>query len=380
MVFEPQTEEQCEYILELARREGQTVRAAGVGHSPSDLACTSGYMLRTEKLDKIIEVSLRSSVIVFVCFYYFRSRHPSPIHRRSPDNPFLNPVPHFDHFMASGTTFSSSIDLSTFPTIKLSQLTDIWHSPLANSQVNTEKNYAVVQAGITLNALHAGLAAHNLAMINVGSISDQTLAGIVTTATHGTGMNYKVISTHVLSLVLLLADGSRIQCSRQERADLFAASLCGLGSTGLILQIKLEVGPAFRLKEVQESIPFVEVLDHLDTIANASEHVRMWWFPQADVIRVSSADRTQEVIHSLMPQSWLQLISDYYPQPKNPAGTWMWHSFLGFHIIQFLFYLGRFFPSLNPSISRWSAWLDQNKTVTVDDSWRVFNLDCKVRH
>lgn len=154
-----------------------------------------------------------------------------------------------------------------------------------------------MQAGITLNALHAGLAAHNLAMINVGSISDQTLAGIVTTATHGTGMNYKVISTHVLSLILLLADGTRVNCSRQERADLFAASLCGLGSTGLILQIKLEVGPAFRLKEVQESVPFVEVVDHLDTIANASEHVRLWWFPQADVIRVSSADRTQEVIH-----------------------------------------------------------------------------------
>lgn len=133
-------------------------------------------------------------------------------------------------------------------------------------------------------------------MINVGSISDQTLAGIVTTATHGTGMNYKVISTHVLSLVLLLADGTRVHCSREERADLFTASLCGLGSTGLILQIKLEVGPAFRLKEIQESVPFVEVVDQLDTIANASEHVRMWWFPQADVIRVSSADRTQEVI------------------------------------------------------------------------------------
>lgn len=59
VVFEPETEEQCEQIFELARREGQTVRAAGVGHSPSDLACTSGYMLRTEKLDKIIEVSLK---------------------------------------------------------------------------------------------------------------------------------------------------------------------------------------------------------------------------------------------------------------------------------------------------------------------------------
>lgn len=277
-VFEPQTEEHCRLVLELARREGRTVRAAGVGHSPSDLACTSGFMLRTEKLNRIIEI-------------------------------------------------------------------------------NSEKRFVVAQAGVTLAALHAALAQHGLAMINVGSISDQTLAGVVTTATHGTGMHFKVISTHVLSLVLMLADGSRVRCSREDRADLFLASLCGLGSTGLILEIQLEVGPAFHLRETQESVPFDEVVRGLDRIANASEHVRLWWFPQADVVRVSSADRTD--------------------QPKNPVGTFLWHSIIGFHLIQFLFFLGRYITSLNPWICRLSAWLDRAPTVTVDESWRVFNVDCK---
>ena len=58
VVFEPRTAHQCALILDLARREGKTVRAVGVGHSPSDLACTDEYMLRTTKLDKILEVSL----------------------------------------------------------------------------------------------------------------------------------------------------------------------------------------------------------------------------------------------------------------------------------------------------------------------------------
>lgn len=57
-VFAPCTIYQCALILELARREGKTVRAVGVGHSPSDLACTDEYMLRTTKLDKILVVSL----------------------------------------------------------------------------------------------------------------------------------------------------------------------------------------------------------------------------------------------------------------------------------------------------------------------------------
>ena len=60
-VFEPRNEYECALVLELARREGKTVRAAGVGHSPSDLACTSGFMLRTEGLDKVLEVSARLS-------------------------------------------------------------------------------------------------------------------------------------------------------------------------------------------------------------------------------------------------------------------------------------------------------------------------------
>ncbi|KAH8101328.1 L-gulonolactone/D-arabinono-1,4-lactone oxidase [Cristinia sonorae] len=278
VLFEPRTEYECELVLELARREGQPVRAAGVGHSPSDLACTSGYMMRTSRLAEILEI-------------------------------------------------------------------------------NSEKGYVLAQGGITLNALHAALATHNLAMINVGSISDQTLAGVVTTATHGSGLNYQNISTHVLSLLLLLADGTRARCSRHEQPDLYWASLCGLGSTGIILQVQLQVCPAFRLKDTQETVPLDKVLSNFDAIVQSSEHSRLWWFPQADVVRVSLVDRTLE--------------------PKNPPTTWLWHSLLGYHLIQFLFFLGRFLPFLNAWTCRYSVWLDRASSVAVDDSWRIFNVDCK---
>ncbi|KAH7882184.1 L-gulonolactone D-arabinono-1,4-lactone oxidase [Phlebopus sp. FC_14] len=277
-IFEPESELQCRLVLELARREGKVLRAVGVGHSPSDLACTSGYMLRTTKLNRLLEV------------------HP-------------------------------------------------------------DKRYIVAEAGITLDALHAALAKHNLAMINVGSISDQTLGGIITTATHGTGINYGVISTHVIALTLLLADGSRVSCSRQERPDLFIASLCGLGSTGLILTVSLEVEPAFRLLEVQQSISFHDCVRDIHSLANASEHVRFWWFPAADTIRVSSADRTL--------------------QPTRPAGSWLWHSFLGFHVIQLLLFIARYVRSLNVFVARFAAWLVSDRVIAIDDSHRIFNLECR---
>lgn len=60
-IFEPESQYQCKLILELARREGKTVRAVGVGHSPSDLACTSGYMVRLTKMNRLIQVCCRIS-------------------------------------------------------------------------------------------------------------------------------------------------------------------------------------------------------------------------------------------------------------------------------------------------------------------------------
>lgn len=215
-------------------------------------------------------------------------------------------------------------------------------------------------------------------MINVGSISDQSLGGVVTTATHGTGISYPVLSMHVRALVLLLADGMRVRCSRQERQDLFMASICGLGSTGLILEVTLDVEPAFRLKEVQQTHSFDDAVRNMDTLVHASQHVRFWWFPQAGVIRASSSDRTAEVRLTrrahLRPGANPCLSS----QPKQPVGTWLWHSLVGYHLLQFLLFLARYVSVLNLWYGRIAAWLISEPTVGIDDSYRIFNLDCKV--
>lgn len=57
-VFVPTNQAQCAAIVELARREGGGVRAVGAGHSPSDLACTNGSMIRMDKLNRVISVSV----------------------------------------------------------------------------------------------------------------------------------------------------------------------------------------------------------------------------------------------------------------------------------------------------------------------------------
>lgn len=316
-IFEPENEFQCELVLELARREGKTVRVAGVGHSPNDLPCTSQYMLRTTKLNRILEVTT-SSHLLRVMFW----------------------------------------------------------SSYVLSQVNTEKLYVVAQAGITLNELHAQLSKNNLAMTNVGSISEQTLGGVITTATHGSGITYGVLSTQVRALSLLLADGSRTSCSRTERPDLFLATICGLGATGIILSVQLDVEPMFRLKEMQRSLSFDEVVQNFDHHVNSAEHVRFWWFPTMDIMRCSYSNRTNEVknFYSL----YTQLKKKNFLKAPNPAGSWLWHSLMGYHVIQFLLFLGRYFLFLNTYIANFACWLASGDSLGIDDSYRIFNVDCRV--
>lgn len=53
ITFEPSNVEECRLVFELARREDRTVRIVGAGLSPSDVGCTTEFMLRTHRMNKI---------------------------------------------------------------------------------------------------------------------------------------------------------------------------------------------------------------------------------------------------------------------------------------------------------------------------------------
>ncbi|WVR06534.1 hypothetical protein IAU60_003565 [Kwoniella sp. DSM 27419] len=279
-VFAPTTALQCRQIVELARREGARVHPVGVGHSPSDLACTNGWLVRMEGLTGVVKI-------------------------------------------------------------------------------NHEKRSATFLAGTTLHQVHASLAAASpsLALRNIGSISDQTIGGLISTASHGSGVTFPVLSQHVRSLVLALPlpGCPVVKVSPNDDPGLFKASLCGLGATGLMLEVEIEVEEAFRLRETKEPRSIDYVLDHLDEIKQSAEHVRVWWYPDGKGIIVGRANRTYE--------------------PAQPTSSLLAH-ILGFHITQFFLFASRIFPSLTSAVGRWAWWLANQESEVVDDGYKVLNFDC----
>ena len=81
-----------------------------------------------------------------------------------------------------------------------------------------------VEAGIRLHALSAELHARGLAMPNLGDIDVQSLAGALSTGTHGTGARLPNLSGQVEAMELVLADGSERTLDRGRSAARGAAS------------------------------------------------------------------------------------------------------------------------------------------------------------
>jgi hypothetical protein len=105
------------------------------------------------------------------------------------------------------------------------------------------------------------------------------------------------LSQHVksLRLALPLPGTPIVNVTADEDGDLFRATLCGLGATGLILEVEIEVEAAFRLKETKTPYTVDAVLDNLDTIKASAEHVRAWWYPDGQGMIVGRANRVYEV-------------------------------------------------------------------------------------
>ena len=54
--FEPRTFEEVKDILSSAVANEKRVKIVGIGHSPSNIACTNDYMISFKNLNKIIDV------------------------------------------------------------------------------------------------------------------------------------------------------------------------------------------------------------------------------------------------------------------------------------------------------------------------------------
>jgi L-gulono-1,4-lactone dehydrogenase len=218
-----------------------------------------------------------------------------------------------------------------------------------------------VGAGTVLADLNEELARIGLAMENLGDIDRQTIAGAISTGTHGTGAKLRNISAQVEGMELVLADGGVRQLSAATHPELLRAARVGIGALGAISAVTLRCVPAFTLDRVDSSRPREEVLDSFQASADANDHFELFTFPYADSALVLERNRTEAPA-----------------RPRGRAAGYLNDVVLENWALEALSATGKRFPRAIPSLSRLAARVASGSR-TVDRSDRVFANDRRVR-
>jgi L-gulonolactone oxidase len=157
--------------------------------------------------------------------------------------------------------------------------------------LDADSGLVTVQGGIALHQLNPLLAAAGLAMTNLGDIDAQTITGAVSTGTHGTGVRFGGIATQLRGLRLVLADGTDVRCSAQERPELFAAARVGLGALGIVTEVTLQCEPLFVLHVVERPAPLEQTLEQLPALVDGHDHFEFFWFPHTTTALTKTGTR-----------------------------------------------------------------------------------------
>lgn len=141
---------------------------------------------------------------------------------------------------------------------------------------------AEVWAGTKLFAYGPMLENIDQAIVNMSDIDYQTMAGAVSTSTHGTGMDLGSISSYVIGLQLVTPAGEVLDCSADHNTDLFQAACTGLGSLGIITRLRFQNREKHRLHEEMWAADLEDVLENIDHYAKDFERFELYPLPNSD--------------------------------------------------------------------------------------------------
>ena len=216
-----------------------------------------------------------------------------------------------------------------------------------------------VGAGTVLRDLNEELAALGLGLENMGDIDAQTVAGAISTGTHGTGAGFANISARVEAVEMVLADGSVRELAAGD--PLLPAARIGIGALGAISSVTIRCFPSFTLRREDSAHRLADVLDRFDEYAERNDHFELFTFPYSDRALVLERNRTAEA-----------------PKPKSRVVALLNDVLLENWVLEAMAATGRRWPRTIPPLAKF-AGLVATGTNNQDRSDRIFVNQRNVR-
>ena len=160
-----------------------------------------------------------------------------------------------------------------------------------NKLVKVDGPLVTVQAGMTIRELNEILAARNLALPTLGTITHQTVSGAISTATHGGSIYHGSLSDCVESVRIATPDGRIVDVDRSQ--ELFAAVIVSLGLLGVISTVTFRCVPSCVLRSRSSVEKAPRVIENFDAMTRSSLYTCMFYFPVTDDIEILSIDKVE---------------------------------------------------------------------------------------
>ncbi|MGN4124755.1 D-arabinono-1,4-lactone oxidase [Lysinibacillus sphaericus] len=151
--------------------------------------------------------------------------------------------------------------------------------------VDSKRQEATFWAGTYLYEMGTLLAKHGFALMNMGDIQEQTIAGAVSTGTHGTGVTLGSLSSTVTTWGFV--DGTGIYREHKRGGDELSQAIhVSLGMLGVLVKVTIKVMPLYSLHYVGTRETLANGLATFSEDIRQHRHVEWFYFPNSETIQV----------------------------------------------------------------------------------------------
>jgi len=141
--------------------------------------------------------------------------------------------------------------------------------------IDRERRVVRVGGGVRYGELAQALEREGWALANLASLPHISVAGAVSTGTHGSGAANRSLAAAVTALDVVTSAGDVVTLRRGD-AD-FAGAVVSLGALGVVAAVELEIEPTFDIAQtVYERVPVAAVRDGFVEIASSAYSVSIF--------------------------------------------------------------------------------------------------------
>ena len=192
--------------------------------------------------------------------------------------------------------------------------------------INTSDKIATLPSGMKLKEAAKLLWDKGYAFSNQGDVDVQSIAGLIGTGVHGTGITHPSISTHVQDATIITSTGDIIKAS--ENKAVLEATRLNLGAIGLIMDVTFAVVPIFFLHEQTWKQSTESLIEEVDALAKDNDHFEFFWNPSNDATYVKTLNphKGPATTRNNSTQSYVDYSHEVFPSDRNDKHTEMEYS------------------------------------------------------